>query len=142
LQEERFIGTAPVGAPTSPVSHSPRLEAGLIRRSLGRSLRGNARRVWLGLRLGLGGGSPSRSVLYQYSKNSSRPLCRSQHSKILAVRHAEPRRSGLEFRRKSSAKNTFGVEAEFSKIKKAIELNLAYFDRKISKDLFYYFFKL
>jgi ribonuclease VapC len=35
LQEERFIGTAPVGAPTSPVPHSPRLGAGFILRQPG-----------------------------------------------------------------------------------------------------------
>jgi len=63
LQEERFIGTAPGGAPVSRLHQSALLGQGLLWRSLGRSLRGNAVRVRLGLRLGLGGGSPSRSVL-------------------------------------------------------------------------------
>jgi hypothetical protein len=55
-------------------------------------------RVRLGLRLGLGGGSPSRSVLASRSVDTqktkffirARPLCRNQQIKNSAVRHAEP----------------------------------------------------
>jgi len=72
ISKEQSDAPRAVRAPVSPVPHSPRLGAGLLWRlpadrqarlrlkgaPLGsRSLRGNATRVRLGLRLGLGGGS-------------------------------------------------------------------------------------
>ena len=57
LQEERFIGIAPVGAPTLPGLRSACVGAGLSWRSLGRSLLANAMRVRLCYGLRLGGGS-------------------------------------------------------------------------------------
>jgi len=77
----RALGRASV----SPLHQSPRLGAGLLWRSLGRSLRANAVCVRLGLRLGLGGGSPSRSVHFSTINNIRKvlalyevkcPLCR------------------------------------------------------------------
>ena len=58
MQKERFIGIAPWGAPVSPLHQSPRLGAGLLWRSLGRSLLANAMRVRLVLRLAAGWRQP------------------------------------------------------------------------------------
>jgi len=55
----RALGRAPV----SCLHQSPRLGAGLLWRSLGRSLLANAVRVQLGLGLAAGGGAASPSVL-------------------------------------------------------------------------------
>ena len=64
LQEERFIGTAPWGAPVACVLPVAPLRSGAHSApALVGWLPASAVRVRLVLRLGLGGGSPSRSVL-------------------------------------------------------------------------------
>jgi len=71
LQEERFIGIAPWGAPVSPVHRSALLGQSLTWRSLGRSLRGNARWVRRGLASGkakLKNSVPAASVLATTAK--------------------------------------------------------------------------